>query len=190
MGNLKAVVGDGGRRCALLFSLFLLAAGLALAPYRESYAQGQQAALAACAPAIARVVSLQGKVEIRRANAEAWVPLTRLDTSFCAGDRLRTDALSRAGLYVQPETVVRVDQNTVIALNQSGDEIIVEFFRVEFGAQAVNAPSHGAGYFITRFPKKFKVKTPHMNAAVEGTEFMVQLESESTRLTVVEGAVS
>ena len=54
----------------------------------------------------------------------------------------------------------------------------------------MNAQSFGAGYFITRFPKKFKVKTPHMNAAVEGTEFMVELSPDATKLTVIEGKVS
>ena len=91
--------------------------------------------------------------------------MQRLDTPLCAGDRLRTGAFSRAALFLQPETLVRVDQNTTITLNQSNEEIEVEFFGAELAAEAMNAKSFGAAYFITRFPKKFKVKTPHVNAA-------------------------
>ena len=84
--------------------------------------------------------------------------------------------MSRAALFVQPETFVRMDQNTTITLNQTNEEIEVEFFAAELAVKLRNCQSCGAGYFITRFPKKFKVKTPHMNAAVEGTEFMVRDE--------------
>jgi Flp pilus assembly protein TadD len=139
---------------------------------------------------VARLVALQGAVEVQRADSDAWVRVTRLDTALCAGDRLRTGALSRAGLHVQPETVVRVDQNTVITLNHSAEEIAIEFFVAELAARAANARSCGAGYFITRFPKKFKVRTPHMNAAVEGTEFAVETSCDATQLTVLEGQVS
>ena len=113
----------------------------------------------------------------------------RLDTAICAGDRLRTDAQSRSMLVLQPETFVRVDQNTTITINLTTDEIEVQFFAAELAVELRNTQSSGAGYFITRFPKKFKVTTPHMNAAVEGTEFMVQLSSDATKLTVLEGKV-
>ena len=103
---------------------------------------------------------------------------------------LRTDALSRSLLFVQPESYVRVDQNTTITLNQTTDEIEVQFFAAELAVELRNTQSSGAGYFITRFPKKFKVTTPHMNAAVEGTEFMVETSSDATKLTVLEGKVS
>src|SRR5687768_4590180 len=143
-----------------------------------------------CAPVIARVVSLQGTVEVQRAGTANWIGVRRLDTSICAGDRLRTAPASRAALYVQPETLVRLDQNTTLTLQHSTDEISVEFSTDEVSRVACSEETCGAGYFITRFPKKFKVKTPHMNAAVEGTEFMVKLSSDATTLTVLEGKVS
>ena len=85
---------------------------------------------------------------------------------------------------------MRVDQNTTITLNQTTDEIEVQFFAAELAVELRNTQSSGAGYFITRFPKKFKVTTPHMNAAVEGTEFMVETSRDATKLTVLEGKVS
>ena len=127
---------------------------------------------------------------MQRAGSTTWVRVRRLDTAICAGDRLRTDALSRSLLFVQPESYVRVDQNTTITLNQTTDEIEVQFFAAELAVALRNTQSSGAGYFITRFPKKFKVSTPHMNAAVEGTEFMVETSRDATKLTVLEGKVS
>jgi Tfp pilus assembly protein PilF len=163
-----------------------LLAGVATTGGRHALAQE---AVATCAPAIARVVSLQGNVEVQRGGSQAWLRIRRLDTSICAGDRLRTASLSRAALFVQPETLVRVDQNTTITLNQTTTEILVEFFQDDVAQVARDAQSCGAGYFITRFPKKFRVSTPHVNAAVEGTEFMVELSCKTTELTVLEGAV-
>jgi Tfp pilus assembly protein PilF len=144
---------------------------------------------ASCAPTVGRLVSVQGNVDVQRAGTQDWVRIKRLDTSVCTGDRVRTAPLSRAALFVQPETLLRVDQNTTIALSQTTAEVVVEFFQDDVIQAARDAQSCGAGYFITRFPKKLRVTTPHMNAAVEGTEFEVDVRCASTELAVIEGAV-
>ncbi len=167
-------------------SLFVLAAGFALL-FREP-AQAQETP--ACAPAIARVVSLQGDVHVQRGGAGAWSSVRRLDTTVCAGDRLRVAGLSRAALFVQPETLVRLDQNTTITLRQTAEVTHIELHADELATGAQKSRCCGAVYLITRFPKKFKVTTPHMNAAVEGTEFMVEASREASKLTVIEGTVS
>jgi len=181
----RLTAGLDGSRCALLVPFVLFA--LTLVPVLLASAQETAAS---CSSGIGRVIALQGNVEIQRAGQKDWAVVKRLDTAICAGDHLRTDAQSRAVLSLQPETMFRVDQNTVIRLKQSGDEIEVEFFGVELAEGLRNAQPRGAGYFITRFPKKFKITTPHMNAAVEGTEFMVQITPDATKLTVLEGKVS
>ncbi|HKQ24245.1 MAG TPA: FecR domain-containing protein [Burkholderiales bacterium] len=144
---------------------------------------------AACSSPVARVVSIQGSIEVLRARQNDWSRVTRLDTPLCEGDRLRTGVRSRAALFIQPETLVRVDQNTSITVNQTGQETLVEFTQAEVLPAAASAYSCGAGYFITRFPRKFRVKTPHLNAAVEGTEFLVAMRCERTELSVFEGKV-
>src|SRR5882672_11666902 len=144
---------------------------------------------AACSAPVARVVSIQGSIEVLRARQNDWSRVTRLDTPLCEGDRLRTGALSRAALFIQPETLVRVDQNTSISVSQTKDETLVEFTQEEVLPAAAGAYSCGAGYFITRFPRKFRVNTPHLNAAVEGTEFLVAMRCQSTELSVFEGKV-
>jgi tetratricopeptide (TPR) repeat protein len=82
-----------------------------------------------------------------------------------------------------------VDQNTTIALKQTTTEVLVEFFQDDATPTAPGAQCCGAAYFITRFPKKFRVTTAHLNAAVEGTEFMVTMSREGTELAVLEGVV-
>ena len=144
---------------------------------------------AACRAPFARIVSIQGTIEVLRASQSHWSKVTRLDTPLCEGDRLRTGVLSRAALFIQPETLVRVDQNTSISVSQTKDDTLVEFTQEEVLPAAASAYSCGAGYFITRFPRKFRVNTPHLNAAVEGTEFLVAMRCEATELSVFEGKV-
>ena len=168
------------------FSLFVLVAGFTLLVCEPAQAQETPA----CTPAIARVVSLQGDVQVQRGGVGSWSSVRRLDTTVCASDRLRVAGLSRAVLFVQPETLIRLDQNTTISLRQTAEETHVELYADEPTAGAERSECCGAVYLITRFPKKFKVTTPHMNAAVEGTEFMVEASREASTLTVIEGAVS
>jgi tetratricopeptide (TPR) repeat protein len=144
---------------------------------------------AVCGVPFARIVSIQGTIELLRARQNNWSKVTRLDTPLCEGDRLRTGALSRAALFIQPETLVRVDQNTSISVSQTAEETLVEFTQEDIVATSATAHTCGAGYFITRFPRKFRVNTPHLNAAVEGTEFLVAMRCESTELSVFEGKV-
>ena len=144
---------------------------------------------AACRPTIARVVSVQGPVEVQRSGQAGWSAVIRLDTPLCDGDRLHTGPQSRAALFMQPETLVRVDQNTSVLFGQTAEETLVEFNQEDLVSVSADAHACGAGYFITRFPRKFKVKTPHLNAAVEGTEFLVAMRCESTDLSVFEGKV-
>lgn len=171
----------GGRLTSFIVLLACLMPG-----GNPSYAQGADAS---CAPAMARLVSIQGSVDLQRAGVRDWMRITRLDTSVCPGDRLRTAPLSRAALFLQPETLVRVDQNTTITLSQTTDEVLVEFLQLDVAPASIDEQSCGVGYFITRFPKKFRISTPHVNAAVEGTEFQVAMRCRSSEVTVLEGKV-
>ncbi|GJL73702.1 MAG: hypothetical protein NMNS01_29010 [Nitrosomonas sp.] len=48
----------------------------------------------------------------------------------------------------------------------------------------------GALHILTRTPKPFKITTPFVNAGVEGTEFIVSVDEDSTQLVNYEGEVS
>jgi Tfp pilus assembly protein PilF len=128
------------------------------------------------ADACAQVVSVQGQVEIQRPGQTDWVRVERLEARLCPGERLRTGADSRAALLVAPQALVRVTQNTVIAIHVTPDETRVEF-------------ESGAVYSISRFPRRYRIITPFVNAGVEGTEFLVSLGANTAEVAVYEGRV-
>jgi Flp pilus assembly protein TadD len=130
-----------------------------------------------CEPPVAQVVSLQGRVEIQRTGQADWVRVERLNTRLCEGDRLRTGALSRTALLIGPQALVRVDQNTAIGLRVTPEETRVEF-------------DSGAVYSISRFPRRYRIITPFVNAGVEGTEFLVTAGSNHAEVAVLEGRVA
>ena len=185
MATLETVAPQGSSRGVLppLLLVFLFYTTISGRPAHA--ADGQTA----CRSAFARIVSIQGTVEVLRSDSNDWARVTQLDSSICPGERLRTGPQSRAALYLQPETLVRVDQNTSVTFSQTAGETLVEFVQEEVAPVSASAHACGAGYFVTRFPRKFRVKTPHLNAAIEGTEFLVAMRCESTELSVFEGKV-
>jgi hypothetical protein len=93
---------------------------------------------------------------------------TELDASLCAGDRLRVGKHSRAAIMLSNETTVRLDQDTEVIL-----------------APPVQHPPlldviSGVLYFFSRTPKSFDVKTPFINASVEGTELLIEAGKEAS----------
>jgi len=165
-----------------LWHLILVLAALSAISARSIAAETPPA----CTPVVARIVSIEGLVEMRRSGQASWSAVRRLDTPMCEGDLLHAGPRSRAALVILPEKFVRLDQNSTVSIATSGDETVVEFFQDE----TTPKDACGAGYFITRFPRKFKVRTPFVNAAVEGTEFMVSMSCSAAAVAVFEGKVS
>jgi tetratricopeptide (TPR) repeat protein len=179
------VLGIGrGASCVCLFS----ASAIALCAWLWS--AHAVAESAGCAP-VARIVSIQGTLQVQRAGQAGWSYVRKLDTTLCQGDLLHADAGSRAALLIIPETLVRLDQNSTIAIHQSANETLVELsIEAAFPRPALLHPNAcGAGYFITRFPRRFRVITPFLHASVEGTEFLVAMRCESAQVAVFEGRV-
>ncbi len=130
-----------------------------------------------CDPPAGKVVSVQGRVEVSRAGASTWQQL-QIQGQLCPLDRVRVGDRSRAAIRLQNETVIRLDQGTVIT----------------FSALAPDKPSwlqvlEGALHFMSRVPRSLDIKTPFVNAAIEGTEFAVAVGSEQTEIWVFEGSV-
>ena len=143
----------------------------------------------ACAPVIARLVSIEGAVEIQRAGRSDWLAVSASTVPLCGGDRVHVGARSRAAVTMQPETNIRLDQFTTVALTAKPDETVVELYPDDRVAPGARGQSCGAGYFTTRFPRRFRVLTPFVNATVEGTEFEVTNACTASRLSVFEGTV-
>lgn len=122
-------------------------------------------------------VSLQGVVEIRRANQTVWEPARQNDL-LMVGDIVRIGAKSRADIALVNETVVRLDQNTTIMF--SGPE--------KDGFSILDLIK-GALYFLTNRPRTLKVATPFVNGVIEGTEFYAMVDDVKTLITLFKGRV-
>jgi tetratricopeptide (TPR) repeat protein len=131
----------------------------------------------ACDPWAARIASVQGEVEARGPGAANWHAV-RLNDSYCPGDTIRVGKDSRAGLILANETLLRLDQHSAITLAA-----------VEPDGFSLLEMLQGVAHFISRVPRSLRINTPFVNAAIEGTEFVVAVEQEAARITVFEGTV-
>ncbi|MEK7302663.1 MAG: FecR domain-containing protein, partial [Pseudomonadota bacterium] len=116
---------------------------------------------------------------MRRPHETVWQQ-TAMNTAICAGDTLRARSHSRAALLLSNESVLRLDQKTSITFQKS---------EINEAASLLDLFS-GAIHIITRTPKPFKIRTPFVNAGVDGTEFFVRTDENSTKLVVYEGQVT
>ncbi len=135
-------------------------------------------AAAGCEPWVARLASVQGDVERRVAGQEQWI-VARLDEVFCEGDSVRVRDNSRAALTLNNNTVLRLDQDTTVT-----------FTGMQPDEPAWLDLVNGVAHFISRVKQSFKVVTPFVNAAVEGTEFLVAVREQDAQITVFEGRVA
>jgi len=130
-----------------------------------------------CDPWAAKMDSVQGTVEVRLASQSDWHAV-KLDEVFCPGDSIRVGAKSRAGVILINNTLLRLDENSVITLTTVSPKIpsVLDLLK-------------GIAHFISRVPRSLKVQTPYVNAAIEGTEFVVAVGDDKTSVTVFEGKV-
>ena len=130
----------------------------------------------ACEKSVGRLVSRQGVVETRAPDQTTWQAV-KLNHSFCLGDAVRTGARSRAAVVLTNETIVRLDQFTTLTLSGLDE------------ADSWIDLLSGAAHFLSRTPRALKVKTPYINAGIEGTEFVVRASTTEGSVTVLEGRV-
>jgi tetratricopeptide (TPR) repeat protein len=126
----------------------------------------------------AEAISLEGRVEVQSKDIDDWKPVA-LGDRFCPGDRIRLGAESRAGLVLHNDTLLRLDEHTSITINAPA----------ESGASWLDLIK-GVTHFISRVKGTFEVKTPYVNASIEGTEFVVQVDEKATDIIVFEGLVA
>jgi tetratricopeptide (TPR) repeat protein len=119
---------------------------------------------------------VQGSVELRQAGAN-W-QAAELNATLCAGDMVRVHQRSRAALLLSNETTLRLDQGTALLLVAPDDKKATLLEQISGGL-----------HVITRTPKAFRVKTPFVNANVEGTEFAIRVMDNDANISVYEGHV-
>jgi tetratricopeptide (TPR) repeat protein len=130
-----------------------------------------------CEKPVAKVVSVQGTVEVQRASDTQWQPVTLHDT-YCPGDTIRVQARSRADVSLRNQSVLRLSANTTITLEAVKEE-----------RTSVVGLLKGLAHFFSRGPRSLEVRTPFTVAGVRGTEFFIRVEDDNTFLSIFEGQV-
>ena len=136
-------------------------------------------AWAACAAPIARIVSIDNSVQIKDASAAEYVPAA-LNAPVCQGDSIRVGEFSRATIaFLDSGLRLTIEQNTefVVQAPQQPGRSFIDLLR-------------GAILFFTRQPRSLDVRTPFVNAAVEGTEFLIRVDNDRAAVAVLEGTVA
>lgn len=130
-----------------------------------------------CEQWVAKVVSVQGSVEVRRVGETQWQPV-KLNDTYCPGDKIRVQERGRADVALVNQPVLRLDQNTTITLGGVKEErtSVVELVK-------------GAAHFFSRVRRNLEVITAFVNAGVEGTEFFIRVEEDQTFISIFEGKV-
>lgn len=126
-------------------------------------------------PWMGQIVSIQGQVLTQRYGNAEWQEINLTDRLF-AGDRIRVEANSRAGVMLSNDTVIRLDQNTHLAFTQikEPDNFFLKLLK-------------GAAHFFSRRPHHLTIATPFVNGLVEGTEFFVRVDDNQTQIDLFEG---
>jgi tetratricopeptide (TPR) repeat protein len=130
-----------------------------------------------CDPGVARIVSLQGRVEVQRGEAGAWTAAT-LDERLCIGDTVRVGAYARAALALANESVLNVDQLTTMRL--AGEPA---------AGRSLLDLLIGAVHFFSHRPRALEIDTPIASAGTEGTEFLMRVQPDRTEVLTFEGRV-
>lgn len=134
-------------------------------------------ALADCEHPLGRLVSLQGTAQMQVSSQTTWAAATTEQT-FCPGDLLQIEPNSRAAVVLNNHTILRLDQNTTIHFVEPSGESFSLIHLVR-----------GFLHIFSHKPRSLHISTPYINGAVEGTEFLVQVDAHQARFTVFEGAV-
>jgi tetratricopeptide (TPR) repeat protein/opacity protein-like surface antigen len=153
----------------ILFLVGLVVASVASAGAAES-----------CAPLVGELVSVEGQVEIRRADATDWQKAQQGD-SLCQRDSVHVGDKSRAAIALINDTILRLDQSTTLNL--------VEVTRDPEERSFVDLVL-GALQAFSRSPRTLGVNTPYLNATIEGTEYALRVDDKRSYLTVFEGRVA
>ena len=138
----------------------------------------QSTAQTPCENWVAKVVSVEGVVMVRRAGETEWRKAD-LNQALCRDDLVRVGIRSRAAISTRDNSLFRLDQKTTVAFPGVSREqpFLIKLF-------------NGAVHFFSRTPGKLEVTTPFVNAAVGGTEFLIRVQEDQTFLHVFEGKVS
>jgi len=126
---------------------------------------------------VSKVISLQGIVLVRRQGQIRWQPV-KLNDTFFVGDQICIETNSRAGIVLNNDVVMRLDQDTTLIFSAIEKERTFIFRLLE-----------GAANFFSHRPRSLKILTPFVNGVVKGTEFYVQVDAKQAHIDLFEGRI-
>ena len=136
------------------------------------------ATAADCEPWVGRLTSLQGSVDVQRYHNAQW-QAAELGQTYCLGDRIRVGADARASVELSNDTVLRLDQRSTLVFPEPSADSGFSFVEL----------LEGALHLMSRIRGQLEIRTPFVNAGLEGTEFVVRIDTSQTRVLVIEGTV-
>jgi tetratricopeptide (TPR) repeat protein len=132
-----------------------------------------------CEPWVAKIVSVQGPVEVEPSGGPHARPVG-LDDPVCPGDRVRVGPLGRAAVQLadEAETLVRLDEGTTLTFPapQVEKSLLLKLIK-------------GVVHVLSRIPHALTIETPMVSAGIEGTEFVLGVSRSEAELWVFEGEV-
>ena len=131
-------------------------------------------------PEAAGLISVEGTVELLRANSTNWT-MANIGAKLNVGDQLRTGRRSRATLRLSNLSILRVGELMSYEIEPP---------RTTAGKPTLNLKS-GTAYFFSRDrPQEVQIRTPTVTGAIRGTEFNVLVGPEGrTTVTMIDGEV-
>ena len=168
--------GTTASRAAVFVRIGVLALIAVLPVVVTSSATAAQAP-AGCQHPVARVESVTNAVRLVRASTQAGAAARQ--ALVCAGDVIRVGDNSRAVIVIlASNTPIAVDSNSefIVADPPAPDRSLITLLR-------------GALLYISRIRRAVEIRTPFVNASIEGTEFVLRVTTDRTLITVFEGAV-
>lgn len=127
----------------------------------------------------AQVASVRGEAILRHPGQKKWHPAV-MGKALCPDDTMQVRARSRATLRLINESMLRLDQNTTITIpdaeqNQDGVTLLDLF--------------SGRIHVTSRTSRPFKLRSQSAKVDLEGTEFLMQVDEDSTKIVIFEGRV-
>ena len=129
-------------------------------------------------PVVAAPYSLQGEVSAQTFNSKDWIPV-RIGSEFRVGDTVRTGADGQVAFKFVDGTLVRLGRHSAI-----------RFKEVLPNGVPVVTQGNGKAYYFSRDTKNEpRIETNFVNAAIYGTELVVDVTHSRTTIDVLHGTI-
>ncbi len=132
----------------------------------------------ACEGWLVRLASVRGVVEVQLAASTDWRPATPGE-AFCDDVSVRVGEGGSAALELANDTLLRLSGLSAASIRQHPNAP-TPTVRIE----------RGRGHFLSRTRQRFDASTPYLNAAIDGTEFLLVAAPQADELIVFDGQVS